>query len=119
MSLREDVTDLRLLADSLLTRAASVHARRAASTLPHPVEGLRQTVIAMLAGTELAEHGSPGPASLVVLHGRIRLIVGGDTIELAVDQFSPIPDRLHSLAADEDAVVLLSLAVPEQAPLAD
>jgi len=117
MSLREDVTDLRLLADSLLTRAASVHARRAASTLPHPVEGLRQTVIAMLAGTELAEHGSPGPASLVVLRGRIRLIAGGDTVELAAHQFSPVPDRRHRLAAEEDSVVLLSIAVPDRAPL--
>jgi quercetin dioxygenase-like cupin family protein len=119
MSLLEDVTDLQLLADDLLTRAANVHARRAASTLPHPVEGLRQTLLAMLAGAELGEHESPGPASLVVLRGRIRLIAGGDTVELAAQQFSPVPDRRHRLAADEDTVVLLSIAVPERAPLMD
>ena len=93
--------------------------RRAASTLPHPVEGLRQTLLAMLGGAQLGEHESPGPASLVVLHGRIRLIAGQDTVELAAQQFCPVPDRRHSLHADEDSVVLLSIAVPEQAPLAD
>jgi quercetin dioxygenase-like cupin family protein len=117
MSLLEDVTDLELLADDLLTRSASVHARRAASTLPHRVDGLRQTLIAMLAGAELGEHESPGPASLVVLRGRIRLIAGGDTVELAAHRFSPVPDRRHRLAADEDSVVLLSIGVPDRAPL--
>ena len=86
--------------------------------LPHPVEGLRQTLLAMLGGAELGST-KPRTASLVVLRGRIRLIAGQDTVELAAQQFSPVPDRRHSLHADEDSVVLLSIAVPEQAPLAD
>ena len=93
-----------------------MHARRAASTLPHPVEGLRQTLLALLGGAELGEHESPGPASLVVLRGRVRLIAGEDTVELGAQQFSPVPDRRHSLHADEDSVVLLSIAVPSRLP---
>jgi quercetin dioxygenase-like cupin family protein len=119
MSLLGDVTDLQLLADDLLTRAANVHARRAARTLPHPVEGLRQTVLALMAGAELGEHESPGPASLVVLRGRIRLVAGDDVIEVGPHQFTPLPDRRHGLHADEDSIVLLSIAVPDRMPMMD
>jgi quercetin dioxygenase-like cupin family protein len=111
--------DLQQLSVDLLDRAAGARVRRAASTLPHTGEGLRQTVIALLGGAELAEHESPGPASLLVLRGRVRLIAGDDTVELATHDLGPIPDRRHSLHADEDSVVLLSVAVPEPGPLVD
>jgi quercetin dioxygenase-like cupin family protein len=111
--------DLQQLSADLLARAAGERARRAASTLPHPVDGLRQTLIALLGGAELGEHESPGPASLVVLQGRVRVLAGEQTVELGAQQFSPVPDRRHSLRADEDSVVRLSVAVPERAPLAD
>ena len=111
--------DLQELAADLLDRAARGSAHRAASTLPHPADGLRQTLVALLAGAELGEHESPGPASLLVISGRVRIVAGDSTIELSAHQFSPVPDRRHSLHADEDAVVLLSVAVPDRAPLAD
>jgi quercetin dioxygenase-like cupin family protein len=119
MSRTPSTVDLHQLSADLLERAAGDRARRAASTLPQPVEGLRQTLIALLAGAELGEHESPGPASLLVLRGRIRLVAGDETVELAANEFSPLPARRHSLHADEDSVVLLSIAVPEPAPLAD
>jgi quercetin dioxygenase-like cupin family protein len=108
--------DLRELAAELLERARTEHAGRAARTLPHPVDGLRQTVIALRAGSELNEHESPGPASLLVLQGRTRLVGGDESTTLAEQQMSPIPNRRHSLHADEDAVVLLSVAVPQRSP---
>ncbi len=111
--------DLHQLSADLLDRAARGSAHRAASTLPHPVDGLRQTLIALLAGAELGEHESPGPASLLVVRGRVRLLAGDQTVEVSAHEFTPIPDRRHSMRADEDSVVLLSVAVPEQAPLAD
>jgi hypothetical protein len=40
-------------------------------------------------------------------------------VSLAAHQFSPVPDRRHSLHADEDSVVLLSVSVPDLAPVAD
>jgi quercetin dioxygenase-like cupin family protein len=102
-----DVIDLQELADELLKAAND----RAARTLPHPVDGLRQTVIAIRAGAALNEHESPGSASLLVLRGRARLVAGDETITLAANQISPIPDRRHSVEADEDTVVLLSVAL--------
>ena len=111
-----NVVDLHQLSAELLERAAGERARRAGSTMPHPVDGLRQTLIALLGGAELGEHESPGPASLLVLRGRVRLLAGDQTVELGAHQFSPIPDRRHSLQADEDSVVLLSVAVPERGP---
>lgn len=109
-------TDLSALADELLSKARAEHAGRAGRTLPHPVDGLRQTVIALREGAELAEHESPGPASLQVLRGRVRLVAGEHTDELRGSQVAPIPDRRHGLHADEDSVVLLSVAVPQRAP---
>jgi len=108
--------DLDQLAGELLTDAATQNAGRAAHTLPHPVDGLRQTVIALVGGQQLAEHESPGPASLLVLRGTVRLVAGEQTDVLGAHQIAPIPDRRHSLHADEDSVVLLSVAVPQRAP---
>ena len=115
----DDVVQVHELARDLLQKAGTEHARRAGRTLPHPVDGLRQTVIALMAGAELGEHESPGPASLLVIRGRVRLIAGDQSLELATHQFSPIPNRRHSLHADDDSVVLLSVAVPDRAPMGD
>jgi quercetin dioxygenase-like cupin family protein len=108
--------DLHALAGELLEKATSEHSGRAGRTLPHPVDGLRQTVIALRAGAELGEHESPGPASLMVIRGRVRLVADAESVELGGHQISPIPDRRHSLHADEDSVVLLSVAVPDRTP---
>jgi quercetin dioxygenase-like cupin family protein len=116
---QSDVVDLHALCAELLERAAGDTARRAARTLPHPVDGLRQTLIGLMAGADMGEHESPGPASLLVIRGQVRLVAGEETVEVGAHRFSPIPNRRHSLHADEDSVVLLSVAVPERAPAAD
>ena len=108
--------DLDTLADELLADAATHGSLRAAHTLAHPVDGLRQTVIALIGGQRLAEHESPGPASLMVLRGRVRLIAGDRTVELEARQICPIPNQRHGVEADEDSVLLLSVAVPQRAP---
>ena len=111
--------DLQELAGQLLGEARSASAGRSARTLPHPVDGLRQTVVALRSGAELSEHESPGAASLQVLQGRVRLLAADQTVEVAAPQITPIPDRRHSLATDEDSVVLLSVAVPFRSPEMD
>ena len=103
--------DLPALATELLEKAATAPARRASRTLAHPVDGLRQTVIALLAGGDLGEHESPGPASLQVLRGRVRVVAADGAVELPADTIAPLPDQRHSLHADEDSVVLLSVAI--------
>lgn len=71
---------------------------------------LRQTIIALTAGEGLAEHDSPGEATLQVLEGRVRLLCGDDTWHGAPGALLVIPDARHSLEADEDSVVLLTVA---------
>jgi quercetin dioxygenase-like cupin family protein len=115
----QEPVDLQELAAELLAKAATTSALRAARTLPHPVDGLRQTVLALIGGTELSEHEAPGPASLQVLRGRARLAAGPDSVELAAGQVTPIPQRRHSVHAEEDAVLLLTVAVPDRAPQPD
>ena len=112
-------TDVHALADELLQTATSENAGRAARTLPHPVDGLRQTLIALREGAALNEHESPGAASLLVIRGRVRIVVGDDSTELGPDLIAPIPDMRHSLEATEHSVVLLSVAVPARSPDAD
>ena len=119
MTADSGLVHLHELSAELMQRATDEHSGRAARTLPHPVDGLRQTVIALRAGAELGAHESPGPASLLVLRGRVRVLAGDETVTVAAHEFSPIPDRRHSVHADEDSVVLLSVAVPDRAPLAD
>jgi len=103
--------DLTALAADLLGRAAAAGARRAAHTLAHPIDGLRQTVIALLAGVDLGEHESPGPASLQVLQGTVRVLAGNGGTALRAGEIAPVPMGRHGLHADEDSVVLLSVAV--------
>jgi quercetin dioxygenase-like cupin family protein len=108
--------DVHALAGELLEKAAAGSAGRAASTLPHPVDGLRQTLIALRAGAAMDEHESPGAASLMVIRGRVRIEAGDDSVDVGPHQIVPIPDRRHSLTAPEQSVVLLSVAVPARSP---
>lgn len=85
--------DVHALGDQLLEQAAGAPSQRAAMTLPHPVDGLRQTVIALCDGAELQEHESPGPASLLVLRGHARLVAGEEALELGPNTCAPIRRR--------------------------
>jgi quercetin dioxygenase-like cupin family protein len=103
--------DLTALAADLLDRAAAARAHRAAHTLAHPIDGLRQTVIALLAGVDLGEHESPGPATLQVLRGRVRVVSGNGGVPIGPGEIAPLPMQRHGLHAEEDSVVLLSVAI--------
>ncbi len=69
---------------------------------------LRQTVVALTAGRELAEHESPGEATLQVLLGRVRLTASPQSWDGRAGDYLVIPPRRHALAALEDSVVLLT-----------
>lgn len=99
-------------AEELLGQARDSHSGRAAQTLygGHGHQ-LRQTVIALLAGHELAEHESPGEATLQVLHGTVRLTADGEAWEGGVGDLLVIPPRRHGLAALADSAVLLTVRV--------
>ena len=71
-------TSLDALAREQLAAAHRAESGRSASTVVGGHEHrMRQTVIAMTAGTELAEHQNPGEASLYVIVGRVELRANG------------------------------------------
>lgn len=71
---------------------------------------LRQTLIALAAGHELAEHESPGEATLHVLIGAVQLTTATDSTRLSVGDIAVIPNERHGLRALEDCGVLLTVA---------
>nr|WP_253882449.1 cupin domain-containing protein [Actinomadura rupiterrae] len=94
-----------------LGRAREASSGRSAETVhgghEHP---LRQTLIALRAGTRLDDHEGPGDATVHVLHGRVRLVAGGDAWDGITGDLLVVPDAVHSLEASEDAAVLLTVA---------
>lgn len=104
-----DQTSLGDLAEELLGKARTATSGRAAKPVFGGAEHrMRQTVIALLAGHELAEHNNPGEATLHVLRGNVRLSSPSMSAEGSAQEFIPIPAERHSLEALEDSVVLLS-----------
>ena len=94
-----------------LKAAATGTSGRAAGTVFGGHEKvMRQTVIALLAGVSLSEHENPGEATILVLSGRVRLRAGDDVWEGRTGDFLIVPDARHSLEADEDSTVLMSVA---------
>jgi quercetin dioxygenase-like cupin family protein len=98
------------LAAEQLDAARQAHSGRASHTIHggHALE-LRQTVVALVSGQELAEHESPGEATLQVLQGRVRLIAGDHTWEGSPGDYVTIPPRRHSLLSLADSVVVLTV----------
>ncbi len=71
---------------------------------------LRQTLIALVSGAELAEHETPGEATVLVLNGRVRLSSGELAWEGRGGDLIVVPDARHRLRALEDSAVLLTVA---------
>lgn len=105
-----EVEQLSRLATELLAQAGEHPAHRAARTI-HSGSSLRATVIALLSGTELAEHDAPPAATLQVLEGEVRLHWQGDERILSEGEITDIPPVRHALMARTDAVVLLTVAL--------
>lgn len=99
------------LARDHLERAATSSTGRSATTVYGGHEHmLRQTLVAMTAGSSLTEHDSPGEATLLVLQGRVRLNADGTSWDGRSGDLLVIPDARHSLDALEDSAVLLVVA---------
>lgn len=90
---------------------AATHSGRAADTVVGGHERvLRQTVIGLIEGAELAEHENPGEATVLVLHGRGRMSSGEQSWEGRAGDLLKVPDARHSLLALTDSAVLLTVA---------
>jgi quercetin dioxygenase-like cupin family protein len=98
-----------------LVRQHLENARAAASgRSAHTVYGghehvLRQTLIALRAGSDLDEHENPGEATVQVLHGRVTLVAGDTRWNGSPGDLMTVPDSRHALEAVEDSVVLLTV----------
>jgi quercetin dioxygenase-like cupin family protein len=108
-----------------LTDTAEAHVRRARAAAhgrsAHTVHGghdraLRQTVVALRAGTTLNEHDSTREATLQVLAGRVRLTSDTQAMEAIAGDLLPVPGVAHTLDAVEDSALLLTVAVVLGAP---
>lgn len=101
------------LAREHLKLAAAASTGRSAHTVYGGHEHLlRQTLLALVAGTALAEHDSPGEATVLVLRGRVRLVSGDTSWEGRSGDLLILPPARHSLEATEDSAVLLTVAKP-------
>ncbi|MFJ5699827.1 cupin domain-containing protein [Arthrobacter sp. NPDC093139] len=99
------------LATQQLEAARSVGSGRAADTVFGGHEKvMRQTVMALKAGTSLSEHRNPGEATIFVLRGSLWLRAGGESWQGKSGDLLIIPDGLHSLDAEEDSAFLMTVA---------
>jgi quercetin dioxygenase-like cupin family protein len=94
-----------------LKKAKESTGRRSARTVFGGHEHvLRQSVIALAEGSVMADHLSPGEATLHVLQGRVRLTAGKDSWDCRVGDLLDIPGERQSVLALEPSVVLLTVA---------
>ena len=101
---------LEALAREQLDHARNGSGRAAATVFGGHEQTLRQTLMAMVAGSGTGEHASPGEATLQVLQGRVRLTAGDDSWEGRTGDLLLIPPASHSVTAIEDAAILLTVA---------
>jgi len=102
---------LTALAREHLETARTTSSGRSAHTVFGGHEhSLRQTLIALTAGTELDEHGGHGESTLQVLLGRVRLTNAQTHWDGSAGDHIVIPESRHGLQALEDSAVLLTVA---------
>lgn len=104
-------SSLSVLAEEQLVLARATNSGRSARTVHGgSTSALRQTLVALVGGHALEEHASPGEATIQVLRGRVRLVAQDRSWPGVAGDLLVIPDARHALHADEDSVLLLTVA---------
>ncbi len=107
-----ETVHLPTLAEELLAQARVATSGRAAVSIRSGRElRLRETVIALVAGSGMDDHETNGEATLQVLEGRARVRWMGESLEVGAGEAVGLPAMRHALDALTDAVVLLTVAV--------
>lgn len=97
--------------DDLRAKAVGDAGRAAHTLFGGRDNRLRQTVVYMREGHELAEHSSPGDAALHVLEGSVSLHMGEESLVLSAGEVMSIPPVRHSVTADVDSAFILTVAL--------
>ena len=100
--------NLESLSAELLEKARGVRSGRAAKGV-FTGTYLRQALLTLRAGAELAEHDSPPEATLQVVTGQVRMVTADETWELSAGELIAIPPQKHSVEALTDAAFLLTI----------
>ena len=104
---------LTALARQHLESARGASSGRSAHTVYGGHEhALRQTLMAMTAGSTMDDHESPGEATLEVLQGRVRVTNSTAGWDGSPGDLIVLPRERHGLHAVEDSVVLLTVSKP-------
>ena len=106
-------------AEDIARKAALASAGRAAQTLlkDGPV---RLTLVGLKDGTVIAQHSAPGPITVHVLLGSLRVTAGGSTTTVPAGSLIAVEGELeHDVAASGDSAFLLSIFMPDDATEAD
>ena len=97
-------------AQELLEEAHNMSSGRAARTLtPQVGVTLKQTLMALVEGRALDKHRAPSRATIQVLRGSVTITASDEVLDLEEGSWAVIPDQEHDLAANTDAVVLLTV----------
>jgi quercetin dioxygenase-like cupin family protein len=106
-----EVASIHALSESQLAVAgASPSGRSAVRVYGRPTARLRQTLLALDAGRRMAEHKSPGDASLLCLRGRVVLHAGDTSVELGPNDLLALPPQRHTIEALEPSTLLLTVS---------
>ena len=108
----EKISLTALARQHLATARAASSGRSAHTIYGGHDHALRQTLLALTAGSSLDEHESPGEATLQVLQGRVRVTKSHSGWDGAPGDHIVIPRTRHGLHAIEDSVVLLKVVKP-------
>lgn len=101
---------LHTVGDEQLQRARQASNGRSSTTIHHGSR-MRQTLLALTAGTRLAEHQSPGDGTVLCLRGRVVLNSGERSIEVPEGALADVPAQRHDLVAEKDSLVVLTVGV--------
>lgn len=102
--------DLEDFANDLLEDARNMSSGRSARTLtPQVGVTLKQTLMALVEGRVLDKHRAPSRATIQVLRGSVTITAGDEVLDLEEGSWAVIPEDEHDLAANTDAVVLLTV----------
>jgi quercetin dioxygenase-like cupin family protein len=104
------IVSLQSTGEEQLERARRASNGRASTTVHHGSR-LRQTLLALTAGTRLGEHQSPGDATVLCLRGHVVLTAGERALDIAEGGLADVPSQRHDLVAREDSLVVLTVGV--------